>query len=546
MRTVDRLTRCVCALLPALLLLLAGCAGDPAERGSGSGADGPVTVRALMNKDPASVSLIGKTDRNADTLAVQITDSLVQYDSQLVFVPRLAESWSFSDDHRSVTFKLRPGVRWHDGQELTSADVAFTLQLVRRPEVENRTYAPLFADMESVTTPDPLTVVVRFSRADPDILDAFRVPIVPAHRIDLDGDFLTGEFARHPIGCGPFRFVSYRPGEEIVLEANDDYWDGRPFIDRLVFRIFPEHATAYQAMLKGDLDTMVAVPELYRQALEADTAGRLAGLVFYRLSVWQIIWNLDGSNPFFDDVRVRKAMILATDRDSFNRSVVHGLGRLPASIYHQELPWHDPDLLPLPYDPDAARELLEQAGWLDRDGDGVRERSGRELEFTLMIIASSQKLNDHMAAWLQQSWAEVGARVQIEKLEWLQFRERRNSHQFMAAMGGVGLTTNPGMYPLYHSEAVDQMNYGRFADAEVDHLIESSRRIFDPAERQRSVRQLERRLFELQPAAWLFNFPSPLLHDRRLQGIRTSPVGHWATSEGPRLWRWSETRPEQD
>ena len=546
MRSVDRFGRYVSAWLPLVLLVLTGCAGEPGSRGVDSPGDGPVTVRALMSKDPPSLSLIGKTDRNVDKLAVQITDSLVQYDSQLAIVPRLAESWSFSDDHRTLSFKLRSGVRWHDGREFTSADVAFSLALVRRPEVENRTYGPLFAELETVTTPDPLTVVCRFARADPDILEAFRLPIVPAHLIDPDEDFLTGEFARHPVGCGPFRFVSYRPAEEIVLEANDDYWDGRPFIDRLVFRIFPEHATAFQAMRMGELDTMTAVPELYLQALEEDTEQRLRGLVYYRLAVWQIIWNLDGSNPFFDDARVRRAMLLATDREGFNRSVVHGLGRVPASIYPQELPWHDPDLLPLPYDPGAARELLEQAGWFDRDGDGVRERSGREFEFTLMIIASSQKLNDHMAAWLQQSWAEIGARVEIEKLEWRQFRERRNAHQFAAAMGGVGLTTNPDLYPLYHSEATEQMNYGRLADGVVDRLLETSRGTFDAAERRKAVRGLERRLFELQPAAWLFNFPSPLLHDRRLQGIRTSPVGHWTTSEGPRLWRWVESRSEQD
>jgi peptide/nickel transport system substrate-binding protein len=145
-----------------------------------------------------------------------------------------------------------------------------------------------------------------------------------------------------------------------------------------------------------------------------------------------------------------------------------------------------------------------------------------------------------MAAWLQQSWAEVGLDAEIEKLEWRQFRERRIAHQFDAAMGGVSMTPNPDLHPLYHSAATDQMNYGSFADAEVDRLIESGRTTFDPAERLRAIRSLDRRLFELQPAAWLFNFPSPLLHDRRLQGIRPSAVSHFTTTEGPRVWRWVE------
>jgi peptide/nickel transport system substrate-binding protein len=112
-------------------------------------------------------------------------------------------------------------------------------------------------------------------------------------------------------------------------------------------------------------------------------------------------------------------------------------------------------------------------------------------------------------------------------------------------MSGVNMTTNPDLHPLYHSAAVEQMNYGAFGDAEVDRLIEQSRVTFDPEARRNVVRSLERRLFELQPAAWLFHFPTPLLHDRRLEGIRPSPLGHWATSEGPRLWRWA-TDPGRD
>jgi len=453
--------------------------------------------------------------------------------------PRLAAEYSVSDDGLTILFRLRPGVLWHDGTEVTADDVVFSVEQVRDPQLENRSYAPLFQDLESVVAVDARTVRATYSKATPDAMEGWRLPIIPAHLAESGAELLTGDYRRHPVGCGPFRFVRHLEGEEIVLEANEDYWDGRPAIDRLVFRIFPEQRTGLQALLSGELDLMTLTPELWYSARQSEAGAALDSALYYRLAVWQVYWNQDGSNPFFTDPRVRRAMLLALDRQKFIDKVLHGLARPAVTTYHPDLAWTDPTLEPLAYDPDEARRLLDDAGWVDPDGDGVRERDGRRFRFTLLIHTSTQVINDEMAAWQQQSWAEIGVTAEIEKLDWSQFRERRNAFEFEAAMAGIGFTPSPDQFELYHSSARGEgWNFVGLADPEVDRLVELGRTTWERNARERTYRQLQHRLHELQPLGCLLHLATPVLHDRRLKGIVPTPLGHWRTTRGPRVWRW--------
>jgi peptide/nickel transport system substrate-binding protein len=524
-------------LILAALLLASACGGG--ERTDGGGA--PVTVRAYISKDPASLSLLGKTDRNAEILAVQVTDSLVQYDPGLILQPRVAESWEISPDRTSVTFRLRPGVRWHDGRPVTADDVVFSVNKVLEPAVENRVWAPLLKSLVSVEALDASTVRARYEQATPDFLEAWRLPLIPRHVAGDDEDLLTGAFSRHPVGCGPFRFVSYQPGSEIVLEANDDYWDGAPAVDRLVLKIYADQRTAYQALLTGELDIVTVTSALWEEARASAQAERFESFAYAMLSVWLVMWNQDGSNPFFDDPRVRRAMVHALDREPFIDSVVRGLARPGATTYHPDTIWASPDVEPPAHDPELAARLLGEAGWRDEDGDGVLERNGKPFRFSLMIPVSTQQLTDHIAVWLQQSWAEIGVLAEIDKLEWQALRERRNAHRFQAASFSLTFTASPDHFDLYHSSAREGgYNFQGLSDPEVDRLVEAGRASFDPDERLAIYHRLQRRLIELEPLTCLFYFSSPVLHDRRLQGVVASPLDYWRTTSGPRVWRWSE------
>ena len=520
-----------------LAVVLVGCPGPGPDDPGSARAAADNTVRALFSADPASLTLLGKMDLNTEILAVQITDSLVQYDSRLALRPRVAESWEVSADRRTVTFHLRDGVRWHDGTPVTAEDVVFSVQAACEPATENKTYAGLMRAIESITAPDPHTVRVRYSAMSPDFLEAWRLPLLPRHLAGADADLLTGEFAKHPVGCGPFRFVSYRQGQEIVLAANLDYWDGRPRIDRLVLKIFPDQRTAYQALMLGELDLMKASADLWLEAQRSDAAGRLGSFVYWPLSVWPVVWNLE-NNPFFGDARVRRAMVHALDRDEFAEVVVHGQARTAVTTYHPDTEWADARLAPHAHDPQLAARLLDEAGWTDADGDGVREKNGRPFRFTLLTPESTMQLAQQIVVWQQHSWARIGIQVEIEQLEWQTFRERRNAGAFEAASFSMTLTPSPDQFDLYHSSAREAYNFYGLRDAEIDRLLELGRVEFDDARRKEIYRSLQHVLHEREPIGAMFHFATPILHDAALEGLMGSPLGLWVTTEGPRLWRW--------
>jgi peptide/nickel transport system substrate-binding protein len=234
-------------------------------------------------------------------------------------------------------------------------------------------------------------------------------------------------------------------------------------------------------------------------------------------------------------------MILALDRERFISSeAVGGLARRAVGTYPPEIAEADPALAPWPYDVREAARLLDEAGWIDTDGDGLRERGGRPFSFVLIHPAGTQELSDRIAAWVQQSLRAIGVRMEIEKLEWRAFQERRRAHRFEAAMASVWFTPIPDQYELYHSAARETgLNYSGLADPEVDRMIEEGRRTFDPALRREIYGKLRRRIHELEPVSFLFHFTAPVLYDVRLEGLRPCPLGLFEFVPGPRSWRWA-------
>ncbi len=519
------------ALLLATLLLLAAC-GPTAPSPEGS-----QEIRVVLTNDPLTLSPVGKNDRYSALIGRQITDSLVQYDSRLRIVPRLAESWDVTPDGLTVTFHLRPGVRWHDGEPFVADDVLLTIAKARDPATEARSYMAQFEHLVELTAPDTHTVVAMYSQPNPDFLESWTIPILPAHRIEPDEDLLTSEFASHPVGCGPFRFESYAPGQSLILSANEEYWDGRPGLDRIEFRVIPDERTSYQALVSGDIDMLAVSPPIWQEALASDEAAHLKRFTYYSLSFWYLAWNQDPTGPFTDS-ETRKAMMLALDRRAFIDSVLHGLARMGTTTYHPDTFWADPTLSPRPYDPAGAAALLAAAGWEDHDGDGVLDREGKPFRFTLLYARGSQEIVPRMAAWMQQQWAVLGIEMEIENLEWRAFLERRNAGKFQAAMATLSFSSpSPDQFELYHSSAREGgFNFFGLNDPEVDRLLEQGREQFNPEERLAIYHRLQQRLYELEPLGCVFHFASPVLHQPDLTGLEPSPLDLWRHWPGPRAW----------
>ena len=523
-------------LAAAAVTVLGACTSRPTGRNDRN-------AHVLITANPLSLSLIGNTDLPSAQIATAISDGLVAYDAAGGYVPMVARDWELTPDGRTLTLRLRDGVLWHDGQRVTSRDVAYTVQKIRDPATMSRSWVSAFENIDSIETPDDLTVIVHYTTTYADALEPWRVPLVPEHVASKDTNFLQGAFAKHPIGCGAFRFVSFTPGQSVVLEAFDRYWGGRPALDGLIFKVVPVERTGYESLLLGQIDLLAVSADLWRDSLTAPAASRLSRFVYYRLSAWKIDWNQDGSTPFFEDKRVRRALLLALDRARFAESVCGGLARPGVSSYPPETRWADPTVVALPYDPVESARLLDEAGWRIPPDGGIREKSGVPFRFTLILQAGSQEMADRSAAWMQQSLAAVGVEMKIEKLAGDVFLQKRKTHAFQAAMGSIAFDQTPDRYDLYHSTANKTgFNYGSFADAEVDRLLEEGRRTVDPVARRDIYHRLQQRLHDLQPIAFLFQFAQPVLHDRDLQGIVPSAVGLFQFNPGPRAWHWSDTR----
>ena len=516
----------------AAALALAACVGGSPRKDN--------DVRVAIYANPSSLSLIGNTDLNSSQLASVISDGLVAYDAQGHYVPMVARSFELAPDAKTLTFHLRDGVLWHDGLRVTSKDVAYTVKKILDPATQASSWVSSFANVASVETPDDLTLVVHFAETFADYLEPWRVPLVPEHVASKDANFLGGAFAHHPIGCGPFRFVSHDPGQSVILEAFDGYWGGRPAMDRMVVKIVSAERTGYESLLLGDLDLMAVTPDLWRESLTAPAAKRLARFVYYRLSAWRVDWNQYDATPFFHDKRVRRAMLLALDRKRFAETVSAGLARPGVSSYPPESLWADPSIEALPFDPAESARLLDEAGWRRPPTGGVREMDGKPFSFTLIFAAGSQELSDRIAAWMQQSLADVGVGMKIDKIAGDAFRRRRKTHDFEAAIATILFDATPDRFDLYHSKARDGgYNFGGFSDAEVDRLLETGRSTVDPAARREIYNTLQKRLDDLQPVSFLFQFAQPNLHDRELLGVVPSPVGLFGFAPGPRAWHWS-------
>jgi peptide/nickel transport system substrate-binding protein len=511
------------------------------------GEAGPVRgdwFRYAYTADPQTLNFVRAQDRVGKMLGTLITDSLVQYDERLEIVGRLAESWELSPDNRVLTFHLRQGVRWHDGRPVTSADVAYTVERIRDPASQAVSRYPLFEPIESIETPDQWTVRVVYGQPQASALDAWTdALLIPRHLYEKEADFLNNPQCRAPIGCGPFRFVSWKPSQEVVLEANDDYWDGRPHLDRFVLKIIPQDSTRMHALRLGEIDGLSMTPQQFvvdAQGEEFDERiDRRSATV---LHLWYIGWNMDGSNPFFTDRRVRQAMTFALDRPGFIRNVWHGRA-VPAASHIPPGSWaHAPGVEPYPFDPDRSRRLLDEAGWTDRNGDGVREKKGREFSFTLLYAATGQT-NDQAAAFFQENLRQVGVRAELVKMEFKTMLDRLRSHRTEAFMSGFSLDVNPDPYDFFHSsQAKGGINHTSYSNPEMDRLCEEGRRELDTVRRKAIYRRVQEILSEDQPFTFIFHPTFNLGISRRYRNVVVSPLGifHW-----PGITHWWVPREEQ-
>jgi len=517
-------------LFPVLLLalgLLAGCdRSSPSPEithGATVPAFGDTFIEASIG-EPSNLLPVLSSDSASSEINGLVYNGLVRYDRNLRLEGELAESWEVSNDGLTITFHLRHGVVWHDGAPFTSADVLFTYQMYIDPKVPT-SYAEDFKQVADLQTPDPWTVRVVYPQPYAPALESWGTSIHPRHLLEGQ-DVTKSPLSRMPIGTGPYRFVEWQSGEKLVLEANADYFEGAPYIRRVVYRVIPDSTTQFLELLSGGLDFMGLTPLQYRK--RTDTPAFQNSFNKYRylsFSYSYLGYNL--RKPLFQDQRLRQAITCAIDKQEIVDGVLLGMGQVATGPYKPDTWVYNPKIRHYPYDPKRARELLEEAGWFDKDNDGVRERGAEKLSFTI-VTNQGNDLRVRTAEILQRRLKEVGIEVQIRVVEWATFlKEFIFPGNFDATILGWSGGPEPDQYNIWHSSKTGprDLNFIHYKNAEVDSLLERGRRTFDQAERKRIYDRFQEILAEEQPYTFLYVGEALPVVSARFRGIEPAPAG---------------------
>jgi len=517
------------ACLVSLLLLLGmfGCnrqeAGVPLAEQTGKPAYGDTIIEASIG-EPSTLLPVLASDSASSDINGLVYDGLLRYDKNLQLEGVMAETWEISPDNLTITFRLRKGIKWHDGAPFTSADVLFTYRMYIDPQVPT-SYAEDFKQVAHAEAPDPYTFRVTYRQPYAPALESWGTAIHPKHLLD-GKDVTKSPLSRAPIGTGPYRFVEWKSGEKLVLEANPDYYDGQPYIRRVVYRIIPDSSTQFLELQSGGLDFMGLTPIQY--STQTDTPAFRRGFNKYRyLSFGYSYLGYNLRKPLFQDIRVRQAIAHAIDKQELIDGVLLGLGRAATGPYKPDTWVYNPNVKNYPFDPAAARTLLEAAGWHDGDGDGVRERNGQRLAFTI-VTNQGNDLRAKTAEIVQRRLQEVGIDVQIRVVEWATFlKEFIFPGNFDATILGWTGGPEPDQYNIWHSSKTGarELNFIHYRNAEVDELLERGRRTFDQTERKRIYDRFQEILAEEQPYTFLYVPEALPVVARRFRGIEPAPAG---------------------
>jgi peptide/nickel transport system substrate-binding protein len=386
-------------------------------------------------------------------------------------------------------------------------------------------YAGDFLKVKKVAVPDDYTLRVSYDKPFAPALMSWSSPILPRHL--LAGKSITSSpLSRRPVGTGPYRFKEWLSGQKIVLVANPDYFEGRPFIDGYIMRIIPDTATMFLELRANGIDQMGLTPLQYTRQTENNLFRKNYNKYRY-LSFSYVYMGYNLKNPLFTDKRVRQAIAHAVNKEDMIKGVLLGLGQAATGPYKPGTWAYNTRVRNYPYDPGQARALLAAAGWKDTDGDGVLDRDGQPFTFEI-ITNQGNEVRAKCAEIIQKQLADVGIRVKIRVLEWAAFvNDFINKRRFDATILGWTIPQDPDIYDVWHSSKTgpEELNFISFKNAEVDRLIEKGRGVFDQKERKRYYDRIQEILAEEQPYLFLYVPDAlPMIH-ARFRGITPAPQG---------------------
>ncbi|WP_442596312.1 ABC transporter substrate-binding protein [Neobacillus sp. D3-1R] len=481
--------------------------------------------KVVLTSFSDAVRLIPYTTSDSASGRIQsmIYDGMINIDQKGNPVPSLATKWSYNKATMTWTFELRKGVKWHDGKPFTADDVVFSYDMYRNPKSIN-SYISDFESIKSVKKINAYKVEFKLAKKDALILtNVFPAAIIPKHQFPKGvEDFNKNNYIhRHPIGTGAFKFKEWKTDERIVVVANTNYWDGRPYLNEVVTRILPDANVEAINLLKGDVDWV--------ESLTPATISQVAKDKDLKITKWDYgQFDFIGFNEAvapFNDVKVRQALTYGLDRQSIVSKIYLGKAYIASGPFHPKIPQNNPAVKALPFDQKKAAKLLDEAGWKLKDG--VRQKNGKKMEFDF-YFNNGNKSREKIGLVAQQNWAKLGVKINVRGLEWSIFLDRYAKGELDTfALGWGGYDGNVEHKGFFHSSNIPTAtapgnNRNRIKDAKIDKWLDSYLQEEDRNKRIKIYQDMHKYMAENATLIWTVHPMKNMGHDKDLKGIKTS------------------------
>lgn len=537
---------CLVISMVALTASFAGCGGggNRSEKGTADSTgvarteprSGGTVIRRLESECKTLNWVLYTTQYEIFVLR-HLYDPIVDFNQAGEMIPVLAAALpTVSPDHLRITVTLRKDIHWQDGTPITSRDVKFTLDKIRDPKIPAINKEAYFEKLDHLEIVDDQTVVFVWKEPfAPSLYAISQLWPIPEH-VYSQGDFMTNPANRKPVGSGPFMLEEWSSSQYIKLVRYDGYHGKKAYLDRIIFKVVEDDAVALNMLKAGELDEMRATQiQWEKQTNDPDFTARFEKYHYYVPSYNYISWNC--RSVWFSDPRVRRAMTMLFDRESINTKMYSGFARLVSGPFYINSWAYDKTVKPLPFDPQAARQLLDQAGWSDSDHDGIRDKGGKKFDFELLIAGGSNTAAQ-FSQLLQEECGKAGIRVRIRQVEGSTLFDRIEKGDFDASMSGWRLDLDPDVFDTFYSSMTPPtgLNHGFYRNPTVDSLLVAGRREFDQAARERIYHQVHRIIAEEQPYTFINAVPEKRPIARKIHGVAISFNGPYDFWPGANYW----------
>ncbi len=438
--------------------------------------------------------------------------------------PALATSWEFSKDHLELTFRLRDDVYWHDGVKTTAHDVKFTHERQIDPAI-GWSAIKWKEHIKEVVVLDDHTVKYVFHRLYPyQLMDAVVGYVLPRHLLEKvpAAEWKSHEFNRKPVGNGAFKFKEWKAQQYIELEANGKYYRGRPPLNRVIFKVIPDQENLTLQLKSGQIDLMEMVPpRIYKKDLLKEKD--LVAHIYPSRAYTYMGWNL--KSPLFESRKVRHALTMAINRQEIIDALLFEYGEVCRGPVSPIIWAFNPNLKPLPHDPERAKQLLAEEGWKDTNGDGWLDKGGRRFEFSIKTNKGNQIREDIMVI-VQDQFKQVGIKANPNPLEWTIFSDDLNKKNFDASIAGWSVGLKMEMTTIFHTKSIpDKFNFVSYSNPEFDVLNDQASMEMDREKARGMWWRAQELIVEDQPYTFLYVPKEINVLHRRFRNVQMETVG---------------------